>query len=52
MNYKSYLDKVFVVESSKAIIRNDRLKEQGARRDRDRRRNRMDQGVKPAWRLL
>src|SRR6185369_7383228 len=28
MNYKSYLDKVFVVESSKAIIRNDRLEEQ------------------------
>jgi len=48
MNYKSYLDKVFVVESSKAIIRNDQLEEQRAKRDRDRRIHRMDQDVKPA----
>jgi hypothetical protein len=28
MNFKSYLGKVFVVESSKAIIRDDQLEEQ------------------------
>src|SRR5215203_721074 len=28
MNFRSYMGKVFVVESSKAIIRNDQLKEQ------------------------
>lgn len=28
MNFKSYLDKIFVVESSKAIVRNEQLEEQ------------------------